>query len=85
MAGDRMPEANGGHINNLSIGSQANKYEDSMWFLFIHLLLLLQIMFTIMLKLNEILKSRSLHFSEALQMQIEVQRRLHEQLEVQNN
>uniref|UniRef100_A0A6N2KIJ2 MYB-CC type transcription factor LHEQLE-containing domain-containing protein n=1 Tax=Salix viminalis TaxID=40686 RepID=A0A6N2KIJ2_SALVM len=34
---------------------------------------------------NTILKFRSLHFSEALQVQIEVQRRLHEQIEVQRH
>eukprot|EP00258_Populus_trichocarpa_P030844 XP_024446863.1 myb-related protein 2 isoform X2 [Populus trichocarpa] len=51
VVGDRMPEVNATHINNLSIGSQTN----------------------------------NLHFSEALQVQIEVQRRLHEQLEVQRH
>ncbi|KAB5512147.1 hypothetical protein DKX38_029175 [Salix brachista] len=52
VVGDRMPEVNATHINNLSMGSQTNK---------------------------------SLHFSEALQVQIEVQRRLHEQIEVQRH
>ncbi|KAJ6296686.1 hypothetical protein OIU78_022413 [Salix suchowensis] len=52
VVGDRMPEVNATHINNLSIGSETNK---------------------------------SLHFSEALQVQIEVQRRLHEQIEVQRH
>ncbi|XP_022720073.1 myb-related protein 2-like isoform X3 [Durio zibethinus] len=48
MAGDRMPEGNGTHMNNLSIGPQTNK---------------------------------GIQIGEALQMQIEVQRKLHEQLE----
>ncbi|KAF9661158.1 hypothetical protein SADUNF_Sadunf19G0038600 [Salix dunnii] len=52
VMGDRMPEVNATHINNLGIGSETNK---------------------------------SLHFSEALQVQIEVQRRLHEQIEVQRH
>ncbi|KAK6937529.1 MYB-CC type transcription factor, LHEQLE-containing domain [Dillenia turbinata] len=49
---DRMPETNGNHVINPSIGPQTNK---------------------------------SIHLTEALQMQIEVQRRLHEQLEVQRH
>ncbi|KAJ6349435.1 hypothetical protein OIU77_006922 [Salix suchowensis] len=47
VVGDRMPEVNATHINNLSIGSETN--------------------------------------NEALQVQIEVQRRLHEQIEVQRH
>ncbi|XP_054813904.1 myb-related protein 2 isoform X2 [Prosopis cineraria] len=49
---ERLSETSGTHMNNLSLGPQANK---------------------------------DLHISEALQMQIEVQRRLNEQLEVQRH
>ncbi|KAI8558735.1 hypothetical protein RHMOL_Rhmol04G0120300 [Rhododendron molle] len=52
VAGDRMSETNGTHMDNPSIGTQTNK---------------------------------SLPISEAIQIQIEVQRRLHEQLEVQRH
>ncbi|CAI0384018.1 unnamed protein product [Linum tenue] len=74
---ERVPEPTQPHSSNSSIAPQANKYDS----VYHHH----EVSFHFSVKTKMTSYFRSLHIGEALQMQIEVQRRLHDQLEVQRH